>query len=88
MIIQKKSLVKGAIGTCLKMAHNTKIDEIKVIQNHYEAFIHRSFYTKNFFHSKKNFIEIEIPKYKGFRFCKKSNFRKNKTGLRRITGQT
>ena len=24
------------------MAHNTKTDEIKVIQNHYEAFIHRS----------------------------------------------
>ena len=37
---------------------------------------------------KKNFREIEISKYKGFRFCKKSNFRKNKTGLRRITGQT
>ena len=25
-----------------KVTDNTKIDEIKVIQNHYEAFIHRS----------------------------------------------
>ena len=61
-------------GHCI--AHNTKIDEIKVLQNHYEAFIYRSFHVKNFFHSKKNFREIEISKHKGFRFCKKSYFRK------------
>ena len=31
-------------GWCHKMAHNTEIDEIKVLQNNYETFIHRSFY--------------------------------------------
>ena len=73
------------LGFCLKMAGNTNIDETKVLQKNDEAFIHRSFYIKNFFYSKKNFREIEIPKYKGFRFCKKSNFRENKKRLRRIT---
>ena len=60
------------------MAANIQIDEIKVLQKHYETFIHRSFYFKNFFHSKKNFREIEISKYKGLRFCKKSYFGENK----------
>jgi hypothetical protein len=35
----------------------------------------------------KRVREIEITKYKGFRFCKKSNFRENKKRLRRIAGQ-
>ena len=31
-----------------QLCHNTKIDEIKVLQKQDEAFIHRSFYAQNF----------------------------------------
>ena len=42
------------------MFANTKIDEIKVLQNNYETFIHRSFYDKNFKGSKTDFIKISL----------------------------
>ena len=38
-------MVRRMLGVgCPTVATNTEIDEIKVIQNHYEAFIHRSFH--------------------------------------------
>ena len=60
------------------MTANSQIDAIKVLQKHDEAFVHRSFYAQNFKATKTDFREVEIKKYKGFIFCKKSNFRENK----------
>ena len=55
------------------IADNIQIDEIKVLQKQDETFIHRSFYAKNFKATKTDFREVEIKKYKGFIFCKKSH---------------
>ena len=70
------------------IGYNIYIDETKVLQKHDEAFIHRGFYAKNFKATKTDFRKIKVQKYKGFIFCKKSYFGKNKKRLRRIAGQT
>ena len=54
------------------LAHNTEIDEIKVLQINYETFIHRSFYFKNFFYSKRTLEKLKSRNIKVSDFVRKA----------------
>ena len=38
----------------IRVADNSQIDATKVLQKHYETFIHRNIYFENIWHSKEN----------------------------------
>ena len=54
------------------MGYNIYIDEIKVIQNHYETFIHRSFHVKNFSYPKRTLNKLKSRNIKVSDFVRKA----------------